>query len=141
MKTGGFSFTMLIAWAWLELLRHDLTMKTRGFARVWSRLETTRTRAVCRRSDGGRAALEAIEWATTFYPKSVMCLQRSVVTARILRKCGFPANVAIGYRTAPFFSHAWVEIGDRVVNDERGYRQRLNILLRNRALSPAAGRG
>ena len=138
MKTGGFSFAILIVWAWLELLRHDLTMKTRGFARAWSRLDATRTRTGNRWNDGGRTALDAIEWATTFYPKSVMCLQRSFVTARILRKCGFPANVAIGYRAAPFFGHAWVEVGDRVVNDERGYRQRLNILVRNQALSPDA---
>ena len=135
MKPGGFSFAILVAWAWIELLRHDLTMKTRGFARAWSRLEATRTRASREMSDGGQAALDAIDWATTFYPKRVMCLQRSLVTARILRKCGFPANVAIGYRAAPFFSHAWVEVGDRGVNDEPAYRQRLNILLRNTALS------
>jgi len=135
MKPGGFSFAILVAWAWIELLRHDLTMKTRGFARAWSRLDATRTRASREMSDGGQAALDAIDWATTFYPKRVMCLQRSLVTARILRKCGFPANVAIGYRAAPFFSHAWVEVGDRVVNDEPAYRQRLNILLRNTALS------
>jgi hypothetical protein len=138
MKTGGFSLTILVVWAWLELLRHDLTMKTRGFARAWSRLDRTRTRAGREWPGGAEAALEAIDWATTFYPKRVMCLQRSVVTARILRKCGFSANVAIGYRAAPFFSHAWVEVGDRVINDEPAYRQRLNILLRNTALSADA---
>jgi hypothetical protein len=135
MSGGRFSLMLLIAWAWLELLQHDLTMKTRGFARAWSRLDATRTRAGRGWNDGGRIALEAIDWATIFYPKRVMCLQRSLVTARILRKCGFPANVAIGYRAAPFFSHAWVEVGDRVINDEPAYRQRLNILLRNTALS------
>ncbi len=135
MKRGRFSFALLIVWAWLELLRHDVTMRTRGFARAWSRLNATRVRAGRGWRDEDRLALEAIDWAATFYPKRVMCLQRSVVTARILRKCGFPANVAIGYRSAPFFSHAWVEIGDRVINDEPGYRQRLNILLRNTALS------
>ena len=138
MKNGGFSFVLLVVWAWLELLRHDLTMKTRGFAGAWSRLDRTRTRAGRGMTDGGQTALEAIDWATTFYPKRVMCLQRSLVTAQILRKCGSPANVAIGYRAAPFFSHAWVEVGDRVVNDEPAYRQRLNILLRNTALSADA---
>jgi len=138
MSAGRVSLVLLIAWAWLELLRHDLTMRMRGFARAWSRLDATRTRAGRRWKHGDRIALDAIDWAVTFYPKRVLCLQRSFVTARILRKCGFPANVAIGYRAAPFFSHAWVEVGDRVINDQSAYRQQLNILLRNKALSADA---
>jgi len=138
MNDGRLSFALFVVWAWLELLRHDLTMRTRGFARAWSRLEATRTRAGHSREGCDRIALNAIDWATTFYPKSVLCLQRAFVTARILRKCGFPANVAIGYRAAPFFSHAWVEVGDRVINDQAAYRQQLNILLRNTALSTDA---
>jgi len=138
MSAGRVSLVLLIAWAWLELLRHDLTMRMHGFARAWSRLDATRTRAGRRWKHGDRIALDAIDWAVTFYPKRVLCLQRSFVTARILRKCGFPANVAIGYRAAPFFSHAWVEVGDRVINDQSAYRQQLNILLRNTALSADA---
>ncbi|MEI9974385.1 MAG: lasso peptide biosynthesis B2 protein [Ignavibacteriota bacterium] len=33
-----------------------------------------------------------------------------------MRDRGIPAEVVIGYRPAPFFSHAWVEIGGRVAN-------------------------
>ena len=119
-----------IAWAWMELLSHDLRMKLRGFRNAHTRLERTVTAK--RRIAGGEDAqvLDAIEWATTFYPKNVMCLQRSFVTARIFRKCGIAAKVVIGYRAAPFFSHAWVEADGRVINDQPGYRRQLQILHR-----------
>jgi Transglutaminase-like superfamily len=124
-------FATFVTRVWTELLIHNLIMRTRGFKKAYSRLEKTQTRHGQPRRDDERIALEAIEWAAIFYPARVMCLQRSFVTARILRNCGIAANVAIGYRMAPFFSHAWVEVGDRVINDERSYRRQLNILLRN----------
>jgi hypothetical protein len=36
--------------------------------------------------------------------------------------------VAIGYRPAPFFSHAWAELDGRVVYGSPAYRQRLQLL-------------
>jgi hypothetical protein len=65
-----------------------------------------------------------------FYWKKVLCLQRAIVTARLLRKYGFAAEVVIGCRNAPFTGHAWVEISGRVVNDSPGYQQKLAVLER-----------
>jgi len=36
----------------------------------------------------------------------------------------------IGYRAAPFFSHAWVEVGGRAANDSPTYQKRLQVLER-----------
>jgi hypothetical protein len=66
--------------------------------------------------------------ATCLYWKRVLCLQRSVCATRLLRARSLPARLVIGYREAPFFSHAWVEIGSRVVNDSPAYRTRLRVL-------------
>jgi len=57
-------------------------------------------------------------------------LQRSIVTARVMRRHGIPAEVVIGYRPSPFFSHAWVEVAGRVVNDSPAYQRRLRVLER-----------
>ena len=65
-----------------------------------------------------------------FYWKPVKCLQRSVVTARALRAYGIDADVVIGYRLAPFLSHAWVEVGGRIVNDSPVFQHRLQVLER-----------
>jgi hypothetical protein len=47
-----------------------------------------------------------------------------------MRDRGIPAEVVIGYRAAPFFSHAWVEVAGRVVNDSPIYQMRLQVLER-----------
>ena len=74
------------------------------------------------------AVCDAVLLATCLYWKPVLCLQRSVCTTRLLRTRGVAARLIIGYREAPFFSHAWVEVGSRVVNDSPAYRSRLRVL-------------
>jgi hypothetical protein len=70
----------------------------------------------------------AVLLATCLYWKPVLCLQRSVCLVRMLRDCGVPARLVVGYRALPFFSHAWVEVDGRVVNDSPVYRERLQVL-------------
>jgi hypothetical protein len=71
---------------------------------------------------------DAVVLATCFYWKPVRCLQRSVCLVRLLRTRGIAARLVIGYRPTPFFSHAWVEVNGRVVNDSPVYQRRLRIL-------------
>ena len=73
---------------------------------------------------------EAVATVIPFYWKPIRCLQRSIVTARVMRSEGIPAEVVVGYRAAPFFSHAWVEVGGRAVSDSAVYQKRLHVLER-----------
>ncbi|HKA02602.1 MAG TPA: lasso peptide biosynthesis B2 protein [Candidatus Solibacter sp.] len=57
-------------------------------------------------------------------------MQRSIVTVRVMRRRGIPAEVVIGYRPEPFVSHAWVEVAGRVVNDSSTYQRRIAVLER-----------
>ena len=117
--------------AWLqarifwELVRYDLRFAWRGMRGV-------RPRRVPVPETGDReleaVICEAFRSTTPFYWKPVRCLQRSIVTARLLRACGIPAEVVIGYRAVPFLSHAWVEVAGRVANDSPGYAMRLQVL-------------
>jgi hypothetical protein len=59
----------------------------------------------------------AVEKACVWYPKKALCLQRSAVTACILRSYGIPAQMIVGVRPMPFLAHAWVEAEGSVVND------------------------
>ena len=76
-----------------------------------------------------KAICDAVLLATCFYWKPMLCLQRSVCTARLLRRYGVAARVAIGFRPAPFFSHAWVEVDGKVVYGSAAYQQRLQMLV------------
>lgn len=61
---------------------------------------------------------EAVDMACIWYPKEVLCLQRSAVTACLLKRYGHSAQMVIGARLSPFKAHAWVELGGQVVNDK-----------------------
>jgi hypothetical protein len=65
-----------------------------------------------------RDVCHAIDLACVFYPKRVLCLQRSVATTLLLRSSGVRAEMVIGAQLLPFRSHAWVEVDGIVVNDK-----------------------
>jgi Transglutaminase-like superfamily len=62
--------------------------------------------------------LSAVDMACIWYWKEVLCLQRSAVTAYLLKRQGVPAQMVIGVQQIPFKAHAWVEVDGAVVNDK-----------------------
>ena len=60
----------------------------------------------------------AVDMACIWYWKEVLCLQRSAVTACLLKRHGVPAQMVIGIQQIPFRAHAWVEVDGSVVNDK-----------------------
>ncbi|HEY3740700.1 MAG TPA: lasso peptide biosynthesis B2 protein [Bryobacteraceae bacterium] len=81
------------------------------------------------RAAGVEARVErAFANVVAFYPRTVLCLQSSVATARVLRRLGVAAEVIIGFRPSPFLGHAWVEVGGRVVNDSSGIPRMMLVL-------------
>jgi hypothetical protein len=60
----------------------------------------------------------AMDLACVFYPKRVMCLQRSAATTLLLRRYGIRAEMVIGAQMLPFKSHAWVELDGKIINDK-----------------------
>jgi len=111
-----------------ELVRYDLLFARHGLKGVRPRRAVAlRTAAPAEQQS---EICEAVRSVAPFYWKTIRCLQRSIVTARIMRGHGIPAEVVIGYRPAPFFSHAWVEVAGRVANDSPMYQARLQVLER-----------
>jgi hypothetical protein len=115
----------LLGRAFWELARYDALARCGGFPRIRRRMGKARGG---RRAATVEAAVDAVACITSFYWKPLLCLQRSVVTARLLRAEGFQADVVIGCRARPFYSHAWVEVDGRVVNDSPAYQTKLQPL-------------
>jgi hypothetical protein len=113
-----------------ELLRYDLLAGTSGFRGVHSRSRWPVTGRGRVGWDLSTMVPRIVAAASAFYWKPILCLQRSVVTVRVLRRHGINAEVVIGCRPAPFVGHAWVEVDGRVVNDSPGYQQKLAVLAR-----------
>jgi hypothetical protein len=120
-------YATLVVRAWLELLRHDVLIRRRGFGAIVSEL-AQQTVSGSPAGDSENIVADALLLATCLYWKPVLCLQRSVCLTRLLRRHGVCARLVIGYRPVPFFSHAWVEVEGRVVNDSPAYRTRLQVL-------------
>jgi hypothetical protein len=123
-----FAYAWLVCRALFELLVYDVTHSAIGFRRTLQRLARTPTASVPMDSVTERFVCDAVLLASCLYWKRVLCLQRSLCTARLLRIHGVAARLVIGYRPMPFCSHAWVEADGRVVNDSPAYGQRLRIL-------------
>jgi hypothetical protein len=121
--------SLLLLRVFWELLRYDLMVAVAGFPAIYRTLD----RKVAARRDCGALAsriCRTIDIVMPFYFKRVLCLQRSVTTARVMQAYGLAAEVVIGYGFAPFVSHAWVEVEGRVVNDSTGYPSKLQVLER-----------
>ena len=119
--------SLLVMEALFELVRFDLIHAIRGFAGV-QRLLGRPVKARTPIAESVAAVCDAVVLATCYYWKPVWCLQRSVCVAHMLHARGVAARLVIGYRPTPFFSHAWVEVDGRVVNDSSVYAKRLHVL-------------
>jgi hypothetical protein len=122
-------FALLVVRAWWELVAFDLIHAVSGFRGIHSHLARQRVKSKKIHKWADTAICESVALATRFYFRPVLCLQRSVAAAKLLRKHGIAGRLVIGYRAAPFFSHAWVEVNDRVLNDSPAYKERLQVLV------------
>ena len=119
----------LVIKALLEMVRYDAIVSSVGVGRILRQLRREHLPVKPLSEQLQKAICDAVLLATCFYWKPVLCLQRSVCTARLLRRYGVAARVAIGFRPAPFFSHAWVEVDGKVVYGSAAYQQRLQMLV------------
>src|SRR5690242_13008536 len=62
---------------------------------------------------------EAVNIAAIWYPKRVLCLQRSAVTTCLLRRSGIAATMAMGGQILPIKAHAWTEVDGKPINERR----------------------
>ena len=120
----------LLCLAYLELLRLEPALLRQNFARIHDAVRRTTTASVARGSEIEPRIVRAVDLACVFYPKEVLCLQRSAAATCLLRKQGIPAELAIGVESLPFRAHAWVEVGGEIVNDKPSVAQIYTVLAR-----------
>jgi len=123
--------------AWLclkavwELCRYDSVNCALGFKGNYEGLKRLNAVHGMRRNPvPPDRVMTAVERACAIYWKPVLCLQRSIVEARLLRRFGWSAEVVIGYRPAPFAGHAWVEVDGTAAGRSRPYQEQLFVLER-----------
>lgn len=118
----------LILAAYTDLIGHDLFMARRDFSSLHRRVKGFPLMPVSLSEGTQKSITHAVRVACCFYPKQVLCLQRSAVLVRMLRRNGVPAHMIIGAQKLPFKAHAWVEVNGQVVDDRLASREKFLVL-------------
>ncbi len=109
---------LLFLRAYLELIRFELYLKRADFHLLYSKVRNCPVGNTEANRENVERICAAFDRACIWYPKQVLCLQRSAATAFLLKKYGAMAHLVIGAQQIPFKAHAWVEVDGCVVNDK-----------------------
>lgn len=110
--------SLLFVRAYLQLIRFELDLWRDDFKILYAKVRDCSVRTGgCKRETIDHIC-SVVEQACAWYPKQVLCLQRSAAAVVLLRDYGAPAHLVIGAQQLPFKAHAWVEVDGRVVNDK-----------------------
>jgi hypothetical protein len=118
----------IVVEAYLGLIAHDAFMRKHDFAALHQEIKTFPLRVKKPDHAVTEQVSNALDIACAFYPRQVLCLQRSAVLVKMLRKRGVPAHMIIGAQKLPFKAHAWVEVDGQIVNDRLASRETFLIL-------------
>jgi len=104
--------------AYSKLIYFDLYLARGNFSALYEKVRNYPVRKQLAHLAAVEELCSAVDVACIWYWKEALCLQRSAVTACLLREYGFSAQLVIGAQQMPFKAHAWVEVEGRVVNDK-----------------------
>jgi Transglutaminase-like superfamily len=105
--------------ALIGLLLYDLFLFGRNFRRMRRFVMNWKIAKRPAAPDVVDRVCKAVNYAGVWYPKRVLCLQRSAVTTCLLRSHGVAAQMVTGAQKAPFKAHAWTEVNGRAINERR----------------------
>jgi transglutaminase superfamily protein len=106
----------LVCQSYCALLRFDMYLIRNDFGALHRSVRNAVTAPF--RGLAANSICRAVDLASVFYFKEVLCLQRSAAATVLLRKYGIRAELVVGVQHWPFRAHAWVEVDGQVVNDK-----------------------
>jgi hypothetical protein len=118
----------LVFKAYLKLIHFDFYLARRDFAALYNKVRNYPVVQEPTSPNSVERICTAMDLASIWYCKEVLCLQRSAATACLLKRHGVPAQMVIGTQQMPFKAHAWVEVDGRVVNDKPSTPEMYGVL-------------
>lgn len=111
-----------------QLLRFEFSILRGDFSLLYKQVRDTPQSSAKPLPGLAETICRTIDVVCVWYPKRVLCLQRTAATASLLRQFGLPALMVIGVQTLPFKAHAWVEVDGQVLNDKSYSRDMYTVL-------------
>jgi hypothetical protein len=103
----------------IALLTFDLLRFSRDFSKMHDFVRNWTLAPFSAPSDAIDQVCKAVNFACVWYPRRVLCLQRSAVLTCLLRSSGVAAQMVIGAQKFPFKAHAWTEVNNHAINERR----------------------
>jgi hypothetical protein len=113
--------------ALIGLFAFDLLGFGHNFARMHKFVSGWKVAPRAASPDTVDGVCKAINYSCVWYPKRVLCLQRSAVTTCLLRSCGLPARMVMGAQNLPFKAHAWTELNGSAINERRDVQKSYRV--------------
>jgi hypothetical protein len=124
LRQPDFMKNRFLFWkALLGLFVFDLFQLGANFTRIYAFVRQWPIAAKTSPEQAIQQISRSINQACVWYPKRVLCLQRSAITTCLLRSCGVKAQMVLGAQQIPFKAHAWTEVAGNPVNERRDVRQ------------------
>lgn len=100
-----------------QILRLEYYICRGDFAPLCERVRSYPLSSKTHRLKPAEEICNAVDLVCIWYPKRVVCLQRSAATVCLLKRFGVPAHMVIGVQHMPFIAHAWVEVNGAALNE------------------------
>jgi hypothetical protein len=110
--------SFLVLKAYWKLIYFDLYLARGNFAALYDKVRKYPVGKQPATPVAVEQICSAVDMASIWYWKEVLCLQRSAATTCLLKNYGVLAQMVIGAQQMPFKAHAWVEVNGRVMNDK-----------------------
>lgn len=118
----------LVLRAYWKLICFDLYLARGDFSGLHEKVRRFPVGRTSGDAGGTEKICAAVNMASIWYWKEVLCLQRSAATACLLKQFGVRARMVTGAQQMPFRAHAWVEVDGCVVNDKPYMREMYAVL-------------
>ncbi len=113
--------------ALIALLTFDILGFGRNFAKMHRFVSSRKVAPRLAAADAVGRVCHAVNSACVWYPKRVLCLQRSAVITSMLRHYGIPAQMVLGAQKVPFKAHAWTEVDGRAINERNDVQKKYGV--------------
>jgi hypothetical protein len=123
LKAPASVTTSLVCKALVGLLLFDLFGLGCNFSRLHRFVKTWRVHSRSAVNDQVARVCDAVNHACVWYPKKVLCLQRSAVTTCLLRASGVASVMVVGAQPTPFKAHAWTEVNGKPINERKDVKK------------------
>jgi len=111
-----------------KLVQFEIYLKRGDFVSLYTRVRRVPVARHLPPLGTVESICEALDLASIWYWKPILCLQRSAVLTCVLRNQGVSAQMVIGAHNFPFKAHAWVEVAEQVVGDKPYMREMYSVL-------------